>query len=129
VFLLALDPASGSAEYVRAGHPPALLRLPDGRVQELSGSGTPPVGIFDQLHCRSHSVEVPPGSMLLLYTDGLIERRGESLEVGLERLKQLFAKAPDDPELCLQSLAGDLGADAIPDDVAMLAVATGRRNG
>lgn len=129
VFLLALDPASGSAEYVRAGHPPALLRLPDGRVQELSGGGTPPVGVFEQLDCRSHSVEVPPGSLLLLYTDGLIERRGESLEVGLERLKQLFARAPDDPELCLQSLAGDLGADAIPDDVAMLAVATGRRNG
>lgn len=129
VFVLALDPASGSAEYVRAGHPPALLRLTDGRVRELSGGGTPPVGIFEQLDCRSHSVEVPPGSLLLLYTDGLIERRGESLEVGLERLKHLFAQAPDDPELCLQSLAGELGADAIPDDVAMLAMATGRRNG
>ncbi|MGH2986142.1 MAG: SpoIIE family protein phosphatase, partial [Solirubrobacterales bacterium] len=129
VFLLTIDPASGSAEYVRAGHPPALLRLPDGQVRELSGRGTPPVGIFERLDCRSHSIEVPPGSLLLLYTDGLIERRGESLELGLERLKHLFAQAPDDPELCLQSLAGDLGADVIPDDVAMLAMATGRRNG
>jgi PAS domain S-box-containing protein len=129
VFLLTLDPASGSAEYVRAGHPPALLRRPDGRVQELSGRGTPPVGIFERLDCRSHSIEVPPGSLLLLYTDGLIERRGEGLEVGLERLKRLFARAPADPELCLESLAGELGADMVPDDVAMLAMATGGGKG
>jgi PAS domain S-box-containing protein len=128
VFLLTLDPVSGSAEYVRAGHPPALLRLPDGRVQELAGRGTPPVGIFERLECRSHSIEVPPGSLLLLYTDGLIERRGESVEDGLKRLKRLFGRGPADPECCLQSLASDLGTDGTPDDVAMLAMATGPRS-
>jgi serine phosphatase RsbU (regulator of sigma subunit) len=126
VFLLDLDPVSGMAEYVRAGHPPALLRLPDGEVVALAGGGTPPVGILDDLDCCSHSVEVPPGSQLLLYTDGLIERRGESLDVGLERLKELFARAPEDPDRCLANLADDLGADMVPDDVAMLAIATGR---
>ena len=126
VFLLDLDPATGRAEYVRAGHPPALLRQPDGQVVALAGGGTPPVGIFDEFECCPHSVEVPAGSLLLLYTDGLIERRGESLEVGLERLKKLLAQAPDDPSRCLETLAEDLGADLIPDDVAMLAIATGR---
>ena len=55
------------------------------------------MGIFDEFDCRPHSVEVPSGSLLLLYTDGLIERRGESLEVGLERLKELLARAPRTP--------------------------------
>jgi GAF domain-containing protein len=127
VFLLDLDPDTGRAEYVRAGHPPALLRRPDGEVVALAGGGTPPVGIFDEFDCCSHPAEVPAGSLLLLYTDGLIERRGESLEVGLERLKELFARAPEDPSRCLETLAEDLGADLIPDDVAMLAIATGKR--
>ena len=125
VLLLLFDPATGSAEYVRAGHPPALLRLPGGQVKELSGAGTPPLGIFAELDCRPHAIEIPPQSLLLLYTDGLIERRGESLEVGLERLKRNLAKAPAGAEDCLQSLAEQMGADVIPDDVAMLAMAVG----
>jgi serine phosphatase RsbU (regulator of sigma subunit) len=123
VFLLELDPATGAAEYVRAGHPPALLRHPDGRVEALTGAGTPPLGIFADLECTSHSAEIPPGSLLLLYTDGLIERRGETLEVGLERLKRAFADAPEGAEACVRSLAEGLGAASIPDDVAMLAMA------
>ena len=127
VFVLELDPATGAAEYVRAGHPPALLRLPDGSVEALSGAGTPPLGIFADLECETHSVEIPSGSLLLLYTDGLIERRGENLEVGLTRIKRALAEAPEDPEACLRSLAAGLGTDDVPDDVAMLAMAVGDR--
>ncbi len=109
---------------MRAGHPPALLRLPGGEVTELAGGGTPPLGLFDDFESRSHSVEVPPGSLLLLYTDGLIERRDEDLEAGLARLKDLLRRAPAGAEECLQWLAAEVIADEIPDDVAMLAMAT-----
>ncbi len=126
VFLVEFDAATGSAEYIRAGHPPALLRRPDGRVEELAGGGTPPLGILDELEFRTHRAELEPGSVLLLYTDGLIERRDEPLRAGLGRLKESFAQAPADADACLEAIVADFSADAIPDDVAMLAVARER---
>jgi serine phosphatase RsbU (regulator of sigma subunit) len=126
VFHLRFDPARGTAEYVRAGHPPALLRRPDGSVIELAGAGTPPLGILSTIDCCQHEVEIPPGSLLLLYTDGLIERRETDLVEGLERLKRSFAEAPAGAAECLDFLAAELSAASIPDDVAMLAMATAK---
>ena len=122
IFHMRFDPATGKGEYVRAGHPPALIRRPDGSVELLEGKGTPPLGILDDTTCVQHPVELPPGSLLLLYTDGLIERRDAVLDVGLDRLKQALAEGPTDPQECLDSLAASFGAEAIADDVAMLAV-------
>ena len=122
VFHLVYDPATGAAEYVRAGHPPALLRLPDGRVEELRGGGSPPVGILDEVEFAVQTAELPPGSLLLLYTDGLIERRGDDLNQSLERLKRNLADAPAAAAACLDRLAAVYGTEEVPDDVAMLAM-------
>ncbi len=116
------DPRTGRAQFVRAGHPPALLRCPDGEVVKLIGGAAPPVGVFADLRCRDGSVELPRGSLLLLYTDGLIERRNIRLDVGLQALEGAFARAPQDPQECLDFLAGELRAEDIVDDVAMLAM-------
>ena len=124
VFHLRYDPGDASGEYVRAGHPPGLLRHPDGRVVELRGGGSPPVGVLDGIRFQADRVEVPAGSLLLLYTDGLIERRGDDLMAALERLKRTFADAPGDPAACLEHLAHEYEAEQVPDDVAMLAMAT-----
>jgi PAS domain S-box-containing protein len=123
-FQLHYDPATGLADYVRAGHPPALLRLPDATVTELGGTGTPPLGIIEGFRAQPHRIGIPPGSLLLLYTDGLIERRGADLARELARLKGQFANAPAEAQGCLDHLAELFSADTIPDDVAMLAVAT-----
>jgi serine phosphatase RsbU (regulator of sigma subunit) len=123
-FHLRLDPATGSAEYVRAGHPPALLRRPDGAVEELEGEGIPPLGISSEISYEADRVEIPPGSLLLLYTDGLIERPGEDLLVGVEQLKDALRRAPADAASCLRALRREFRIDEIFDDVAMLAVAT-----
>ncbi len=123
VFALLYDPRTGSAEYVRAGHPPALVRHPDGSVEELRGGGSPPVGILADVQFSVHRAELPPGSLLLLYTDGLIERRGDDLNSALEKLKRRFAAGPDGAQACLEQLADEYGADQVPDDVAMLAMA------
>jgi Stage II sporulation protein E (SpoIIE)/GAF domain len=124
VFHLRYDPVDASGEYVRAGHPPALLRHPDGRVVELRGGGSPPVGVLDGIQFQTDRVEIPAGSLLLLYTDGLIERRGDDLLAALERLKRTFADAPADPAACLEHLAHEYESEQVPDDVAMLAMAT-----
>jgi PAS domain S-box-containing protein len=126
VFHLHYDPEAQAGEYVRAGHPPALLRLPDGRVTDLDGRGVAPLGILDQDEFRPHAVEIPHGSLLLLYTDGLIERRGADLTAGLERLREVFSRSPAAPDACLAQIADEYRAEQIPDDVAMLAIATAR---
>ncbi|HEU4979603.1 MAG TPA: SpoIIE family protein phosphatase [Solirubrobacterales bacterium] len=125
LFHLQFDPLSGTATYVRAGHPPALLRLPTGHVNELSGGGAPPLGVFEGFDCRPHKVEIPPGSLLVLYTDGLVERRRESLDVGLDRLKRSLARAPAQAERCLDWLISADGEEIL-DDVAMLAMGVGQ---
>lgn len=122
IFHLQLDPATGSAEYVRAGHPPAMLRSPDGRVTQLAGSGTPPLGVLAEVQVQQHSVEIPAGSMLLLFTDGLVERPGSDLGEGLGRLEAALAAAPADAEGCLDAIARQFDAETVPDDVAMLAM-------
>jgi PAS domain S-box-containing protein len=122
VLHLQLDLSAGHLDYVRAGHPPGLMRLPDGTVEKLAGTGTQPLGVFDELECRSHRIPFAPGSLLLLYTDGLIERSDRDFDVELERLCTALAEAPADPAGCLRWLAERFSAESIPDDVAMLAV-------
>ena len=122
VLHLHLDLAFGTAEYVRAGHPPGLIRLPTGEVRLLGGEGTPPLGTFDELEYRVHRVDVPPGSLLLLYTDGLIERSDRNFDVELERLRAVFADAPPDAAGCLRWLTQRFSPESVPDDVAMLAM-------
>jgi serine phosphatase RsbU (regulator of sigma subunit) len=124
LFHLQFEPATGSARYVRAGHPPALLRHSDGTVSELDGSGTPPLGVLDGISYREHTVEIPPGSLLLMYTDGLIERRDTSLADELGRLKNMLSQAPAGARETLDWLEEGLGTDAIPDDIAMVAMVT-----
>jgi PAS domain S-box-containing protein len=123
IFHLDLDLRTHSARYVRAGHPPALLRLPSGEVVQLDGDGTPPLGILPDAGCVEHEVAIPPGSLLLLFTDGLIERRDEDLIVGLARVAEALASAPADAEGALAELAAAFRDELPGDDVAMLAMA------
>jgi serine phosphatase RsbU (regulator of sigma subunit) len=99
------------------------MRLPTGEIVELDGPGTPPLGILEDAHCVEHETEIPAGSLLLLYTDGLIERRDSDLTEGLERLKEVFVAAPAGAVDCLDWIDERLETDSIPDDVAMLAMA------
>jgi serine phosphatase RsbU (regulator of sigma subunit) len=123
LFHVHFEPESGTGSYVRAGHPPAMLKLPSGRVEQLAGPGTPPLGILSDVDYRAHALELEPGSLLLLYTDGLIERRDEDLATSLARLQDALASAPSGAEQALAWLRDEFRADEGPDDVAMLAMA------
>lgn len=123
MFYLQLNPAAGRAEYVRAGHPPTLVRRPGGEVVNLLGEGSPPVGVLVEPAYTVNSVELEPGSMLFLYTDGLVERREAGIDPGIAQLERRLASAPDDPEGCLEYVIDPLDPAGVDDDVAVLAVA------
>jgi PAS domain S-box-containing protein len=116
-----LDLATGHLEYLRAGHPPPLVRSPDGGVIELEG-GSPPLGLKRGIAFEAHSVDLEPGSVLLLYTDGLIERRSEGIGPGLAQLREALASAPTDAETCATTVLDHLGGHELDDDVALVAV-------
>jgi PAS domain S-box-containing protein len=122
VLHLHVDVATGAAEYVRAGHPPGLVRLADGEVRELAGAGTPPIGILEDVDYRVHRATLPPGSLLLLYTDGLIERRDRDFEGEFQQLRAALAEAPADAAECLRWLADRFSAETNPDDAALIAM-------
>lgn len=107
-----------------AGHLPPMLRLPTGQVRVLSEDSDLMLGIDPETDRVERITELPDGGTLLLYTDGLIERRGESLDVGVRRLATAFAAAQDDdPEELADRLleAMVLAAPAVrEDDVAIL---------
>jgi PAS domain S-box-containing protein len=105
-----------------AGHPPLLLRSPDGAVRAVDGVTGLLVGVDEGTHRETLTVDVPPGSTLLAYTDGLVERPGEDLDDGIAELASRLAAAPVDAsprELCDAAAGGRLDRR---DDVALIAV-------
>ena len=115
------DAVTGTCELASAGHLPPLLVHPDGSNELLDISPSPPLGIGTG-PVLSRTLEIEDGSLLVLYTDGLVERRGEDIDVGLERLREMFGPgATEKPleDLCRGTLAG-VYADHQRDDIAVL---------
>ena len=115
-----LDPETSICRYASAGHPPPLLATLDGRVEFLEGGRGLPLGTGMSTY-RQAVAELPHGSVLLFYTDGLIERRGRSLDEGFERLGAAVATGPRDPERLAEHVLEHLiGDDDRRDDVVLL---------
>ncbi|GGW45939.1 hypothetical protein GCM10010503_23140 [Streptomyces lucensis JCM 4490] len=124
---LRLDPARGRAVMARAGHPPPLLRRPDGRVRVLDLAGGPLLGIDAAAVYPTTEVSLAPGSVLVLYTDGLVESPGVDIEDALVELGGLLSERGDQP---LESLADEVlrqsaAARERLDDVALLLLRAG----
>jgi serine phosphatase RsbU (regulator of sigma subunit) len=126
--LAVLDPASATLSYASAGHPPPLLRRAGtGTVIRLSGAHGPVLGPVKQASYSEGHVEVCEGDILVMYTDGLIERRGQDIESGMARVQQLVAQWNGDeslPPACRQ-LTQALAPPPRDDDVCVLAVRFG----
>ncbi len=120
---LALDPETLMVTLASAGHPPPLVVLPDGRTRFIEGDGGLPLGVDTDFEYTEHTTVLEPGSIIVLYTDGLVERRGLSIDDGLARLANAAGRAPHEPDAFVDALVGELlGAEARQDDVALLAV-------
>lgn len=104
-----------------AGHPPAVLAQPETEAALVEMRPDPPLGAGWGIERTCTEVPIQPGAVLLLYTDGLIERRGESLDVGIERVRSA-AKAGTVDSVCRTVLEELVGSAVPEDDVAMVAV-------
>ncbi|WP_435127595.1 SpoIIE family protein phosphatase [Actinacidiphila sp. bgisy144] len=123
------DPLRGAAWFSSAGHLPPALVAPDGRVRLLDVPPGPPLGAelgggYETVHAPW-----PPGHTLLLYTDGLVERRGEDIDASLERLAGLRLPPAEAParaglgslDALLARVVHRLAPAEAEDDVALLA--------
>ncbi|GAA4693838.1 hypothetical protein GCM10023215_34200 [Pseudonocardia yuanmonensis] len=121
--LVQTDTGTWALTWTNAGHPPPILLLPGGSAELLHGHDplfgfALPAGAPRTDHHR----DIPPGSTLFLYTDGLVEHRGRDLDAGTEALLSLLRRLHDRPVQELVDLAvGTLASDA-PDDVVAFAI-------
>jgi PAS domain S-box-containing protein len=122
---LIVDPGNDQVSWVNAGHPPPLL-VQDGSgepARYLEGGRSVPLGVLPFPNFEEVVEPLHPGTTIVLYTDGLVERPGDHLDLGLDRLAEIVREAPEDPEaLCDHVLASLVPAGGAPDDVALLAL-------
>lgn len=111
-----------------AGHPPPVVVRADRSVEVLQGRNDLMLGVEPSTGRRDHETHLEPGDVLVLYTDGLVERRGEMLRDGLDRLVVTLgsAQAADLADLPAV-LVHDLVGEAVADDVAVLLVRVDER--
>jgi serine phosphatase RsbU (regulator of sigma subunit) len=119
--VVVIDPAERTLRYCLAGHPPPLLRGPDGSVSML---GEAP-GALLGLEMRNRPEEVvtfAPGSCVVLFTDGLVERRDETFDAGIARLATVLKAAlpPDPASLCDALVEQSVPRNDRDDDIAIL---------
>jgi PAS domain S-box-containing protein len=119
------DRASGlrRLRWSTAGHPDPMLLLEDGTVLDLTAPVGPPLGIGWLGDRRDGLSSLPSGSTLLLFTDGLFERRGVPLDDGRTQVREILSRAGDIPlEILCDRLLAEMLGDGAEDDVAVLAV-------
>jgi anti-sigma regulatory factor (Ser/Thr protein kinase) len=114
------DPADATFSYSVAGQLPPLVRLPDATVRRLDGGSGPPLGTEGWLY-QSDTVPVEPSSSIVLYTDGLVERRNRDIDQGVQRLMKALERGSGSPDAVCDHL---LRRMRLPhphdDDVALL---------
>jgi len=107
--------------WANAGHPPPLLARPDGSVEVLGGAPDLLLGYDPQASRRDHLVPLTPGCCVVLYTDGLVERRDEDLDTGTARLVEVVARhAGCSAEELSDAVLRETDAVAGDDDTAVL---------
>ena len=123
---VALDPASGHASVVGAGHPPLLVIRDNGATKSIA-SIAPPLGLIEHPEFTETMIDFESGDAFLLYTDGLFgSAKGQRRRLTPERLKEMLDHSAPSAEALLKGIltqaAPDNARDALPDDVAALAV-------
>ncbi len=125
VFLARYEPATGKLRYASAGHNDMLVVHTDGSYDRLTGKGAP-LGVLPRLRYRGGIIDISPGDMLVLYTDGVVEAiNPENEEYSLEKFVELITKNRNDtPEMLIdrvyRSVIDFSGSDLQYDDFTML---------
>ncbi|MER7703978.1 SpoIIE family protein phosphatase [Kitasatospora sp. NPDC097605] len=127
--LVRLTPGEGTALVVRAGHVPPVLRRPDGRAEALEVPGGPLLGVDEAAAYPVSPLTLEPGSVLALYTDGLVEDPSAAIDEGVERLCAALAGpdagwlAAEGPDGLAERVLHELGSTHRVDDIALMLTA------
>jgi anti-sigma regulatory factor (Ser/Thr protein kinase) len=115
------DTYTSELQYATAGHlPPLVISGSDARVLEVTPA--PPLGAFPYGRCPEHELSLGSSEMLLLYTDGLVERRGIALSTGIDALASAVRRAATPEEACVFAVAKLVPPEGLRDDVAIVAL-------
>ncbi|MEU3999693.1 SpoIIE family protein phosphatase [Streptomyces fungicidicus] len=117
------DPVSRRCTAARAGHPPPAVVGPDGGVEFWDVPVGPPLGLGG-MPFESAERELPEGSRLVLYTDGLVEDRRHDIDVGLERLREALSRGGGSPEEMCGAVLESVRPARAADDIALLVART-----
>jgi anti-sigma regulatory factor (Ser/Thr protein kinase) len=117
---IVVDLAGESLELVNAGHPPPLVVGPTGTAEFVPTKGGIALGATPSAVYRAETFALPTGAIVFLYTDGLVEVRGESIDAGLERLRELAAGFTQVEALC-SAVAEHIVPEVPADDIAFIA--------
>ncbi|MEV0988500.1 SpoIIE family protein phosphatase [Streptomyces sp. NPDC049949] len=117
------DPTSRLCTMARAGHPPPALVHPGGRVTFPELPAGPPLGLGG-LPFETAEIQLPEGSTLVLYTDGLVEDRERDIDVTLDQLSGILAQPDRSPEDTCQAVIGAMAPEHPTDDIALLVART-----
>ncbi len=123
---VAVDPATGRATVVGAGHPPVLIARRSGGTESIA-SVAPPLGLIEHPEFTETIVDLDSGDAFLLYTDGLFgAAKGERLRLTPKRLEKMLDHSAPNAEALLKGILNQAvpenSNDSLPDDVAALAV-------
>jgi len=120
---LVVEEDHSTVTFSSAGHVPPLVISPEGEAEYLETAPNPPLGVFESPTHKEMTARLEPGSTIVLYTDGLVEERGVSIDQGLEALRLAASQDPCHPdELCDRLVDSMLAIHTANDDIAVLAL-------
>jgi anti-sigma regulatory factor (Ser/Thr protein kinase)/putative methionine-R-sulfoxide reductase with GAF domain len=120
--LAVLNPQKGVVTFASAGHLPPILVSADGQARVVEVPVAPPLGAFGFKSCPEQELALGPGEIMLLYTDGLIERRGISLWSSIDTLVASITGVHNPEDACLMVMDRLVPQRGPADDVAVIAV-------
>lgn len=122
VFACTIDIDTGEMTYSSAGHVPALLAVSGSTAEMLAAATSVPLGVNKTGRRPEASTSLPPGSTLMVYTDGLVERRESSIDKGIESAGEVLAAMVESPaEAVADAVLGAMAPrEGFDDDVAIV---------
>ncbi|HEX2297079.1 MAG TPA: GAF domain-containing SpoIIE family protein phosphatase [Pseudonocardiaceae bacterium] len=121
VLYAVIEPQSHQLHVSVAGHPIPVLAVPNRPAEVLDLPIDLLIGVRPHQLRRTSTVELPPGAVICFYTDGLVERRDSTLDVGVERLRDSVTTDPAE-FVCANVMNKLVGRTSLDDDIALLAV-------
>jgi hypothetical protein len=119
MLLASFDPSNDQVTISSAGHPPPVLAVPGSPSSFVALSSDPPLGAVGGAQRHATTIELAPGAVLCMYTDGLVERRADPIDERLDVLRNaVLADAPE--SVCMAVMRRLVGAHPPSDDIAML---------